>query len=619
MGFDMPEGGALSRNITRNFLNADYLLSANPFMTDTMYRQAYRLQGLFRGAVIEEGQPRTDRQVEALADPAPVRRLLESRGVALGDRRIVLYAPTWRGSSFQDPHVNAAQLLATVREMQASLDSSRYVVLLKVHQVIYQAVRERAGACDFLVPNSVPTNLTLGVTDLLVTDYSSIFFDYLSTGRPVLHFVPDLEDYRSGRGLYLTEDQLPGPVSASVPALLEDLHAALSGPERSPRTETAAAGYAPRDDGSVCARVVDVVFRGADESSYAVRRDFGTDKERLLIYLGAMKSMGITTSALNLLRNIDYDRYDVTAFYVHSRGRDRAKNIALIDPRVRVIPRAPIYNASGRRVKQETRRLLVEGLGDTLDQRHREFWAAEWQRMFGDAEFDHLIDFSGYGCFAPFLFSVAPARSRSIWLHNDMMADMQRETIGEKHLEERLTAVFSTYKHFDHLVSVSADLERLNRERLSAYARPEQFTHAANTIDGDRVLHLAGLSKAEARAKAEGQDVSTHAAGLAHGTALIDTENLASTMSTLLEHFSAQDIIQEARSRAAARPRPATGHDHLRDRGPALPREEPHAPDQGVQPGPRGAPGDPADHARRRQARDHPARAGAVASGSSPR
>ena len=401
MGFDMPEGGVLSRNITRNFLNADYLLSANPYMTDTMYRSAYRMQGIFRGAVIEEGHPRTDRQAEALADPGPVRRRLEAGGVRVGDRKIILFAPTWRGATFQDPHVNAAQLMATVRAMQRSVDSSRYVVLLKVHQVLYRAVRERAGDCEFLVPHDIPTNLVLGVTDVLVTDYSSIFFDYLSTGRPVLHFVPDLDDYRTGRGLYLTEKQLPGPVSATVPELVGDLEEALSGPGRSPRTEAAAATYSPRDDGSVCSRVVDLVFRGADESRYAVRRDFGTEKERLLIYLGAMKSMGITTSALNLLRNLDYDRYDVTAFFVYSRGRDRAKNIALVDPRVRVIPRAPIYNAGSRRIRQETKRLLVDGLPKTLDERHREFWTAEWQRMFGHAQFDHLIDFSGYGCFTP--------------------------------------------------------------------------------------------------------------------------------------------------------------------------------------------------------------------------
>ena len=100
---------------------------------------------------------------------------------------MVLFAPTWRGDSFQDPRVNAGQLLATVKDLQKALDPSEYVVLLKVHQVVYDAVKQRVSGgdgVDFLVPNSVPTNQTLAVADLLVTDYSSIFFDYLATGRP---------------------------------------------------------------------------------------------------------------------------------------------------------------------------------------------------------------------------------------------------------------------------------------------------------------------------------------------------------------------------------------------------------------------------------------------------
>jgi CDP-glycerol glycerophosphotransferase len=549
MGFDMQHGGPLSRNITRNFLNADYLLSANPFMTETMYRKAYRMQGIFKGAVIEEGHPRTDRQVQAVDDPETVVRLLESRGVVVGGRKVVLYAPTWRGETFDDPHVNAAQLLATVRELQRSVDGSRHVVLLKVHQVIYDAVKKRVGECDFLVPNSIPTNLTLGVTDLLITDYSSIFFDYLATGRPVLHYVPDLDQYRSGRGLYLDEKDLPGPISATVPELVEDVHTALAGPEHSERSKRASELYNPRDDGSVCRRITDLVFRGADESAYTVHRDFGTDKEKLLIYLGAMKSMGITTSALNLLRNLDYDKYDVTAFYVFHRGRDRAKNIRLVDPRVRAIPRAPIFNASPRRIREESKKMLVTGISGELDDRHRRFWSDEWQRMFGNATFDHLIDFSGYGCFSPFLFSVAEARSKSIWLHNDMYADMQRETVGERHLADRLSAVFTTYKFFDNLVSVSPELDHVNREKLAAFARPEQFTHAVNTIDGARVLSMAGLSGAEARAKASGRTPDTHAPGANHRTAVIDAENIASAMGTLLEHFKVEDILREARSR----------------------------------------------------------------------
>ena len=173
-------------------------------MTRTMYRDAYRLQGIYRGAVIEEGQPRVDRQLQAAERPG-VRRTPRWRSTAPASdgRRVVLFAPTWRGDTFQDPQANAAQLVSAVRKLQSALGTDEHVVLLKVHQAVYRAVRERVGNADFLVSNEIPTNLVLAVTDLLVTDYSSVFFDFLVSGRPLVHFVPDLDEYVDGRGLYL--------------------------------------------------------------------------------------------------------------------------------------------------------------------------------------------------------------------------------------------------------------------------------------------------------------------------------------------------------------------------------------------------------------------------------
>jgi CDP-glycerol glycerophosphotransferase (TagB/SpsB family)/glycosyltransferase involved in cell wall biosynthesis len=535
MGFDMPGGGPQSRNVTRNFLNADYLVSANELMTETMYRRAFRLQGIFRGAVIEEGQPRTDRQVEAIEKPDETIRFLEQRGVGTNGRRIVLFAPTWRGESFQGLHNNAAQLVATVRELQKGLDDA--VVLLKVHQVVYDMVKQRIGERDFLVPNDIPTNLVLAAADVLVTDYSSIFFDYAATGRPIVHHVPDLDDYRNGRGLYLDEADLPGPLSVTVHDTLAEVRTALD-EGASDRVVKAAARFAPKDDGRVCERVVDVVFRGRAESGYTVHRDFGTDKETMLIYLGSMKSQGITTSALNLLRNLDFDRYDVTAFYPWGRGPDRVKNMGLVDDRVRVIPRASLYIGSPRRVREETKNLLVNGLPRELTEQHRQFWTDEWQRMFGHARFDHLIDFSGYGSYAPFLYSVAEARHKSIWLHGDMYADMQRETAGEKHLEDRLQSVFSTYRCFDHVVSVSPALDQVNRANLAAYAEPERFTYALNTIDGDRVLRMAGFSPDRSTGRVPES-----------GVAYFDTGNVAAAVTSLLQYYPPSAVLRETRSR----------------------------------------------------------------------
>jgi CDP-glycerol glycerophosphotransferase (TagB/SpsB family) len=548
MGYDTPGGGLASRNITRNFHSADYLLSQNTFMTATTYRSAFRLQGIYRGAVIEEGSPRVDQQLaidrDETAKAAALTRL-ETQGVPIAGKKVVLFAPTWRGESFADPVINGRQLVRTVRELHKALGEDTHAVLLKVHQVVYDAVRAEIGESDFLVPNGIPTNTVLGVTDVLVTDYSSIFFDFLASGRPIVHFVPDLDDYLSGRGLYLTADELPGPTCTSRDQLTTLVRTALDDPAASLRSTEAARNYAQHEDGSATERVANIVFRGHDESSYRVLRDFGTDKETLLVYVGSLIPNGITTAALNLLAKLDHDKYDVTALFPYSTGPLRLRNAERIDPRVRLVARVAQYNATPWRVRRETRRINAEGMPETLDDELLQFWRDEWQRVVGDAQFDHLVDVSGYGCFASLLFSAAQRGTKSIWLHSDMATDMQRETAGQKHLEARLQAVFTTYRHHDNLVSVSPTLCELNAKHLAAYARPEQFTYAINTIDGDKVLRMAGMTRDDARAKAAGKRPE---GAPPSDLVAFDASNLSAAVASLLEHFDPKDVIHEVRS-----------------------------------------------------------------------
>lgn len=509
MGLDMAGvGKAHSRNIIRNLLSADYLVSASPYMTDTMYRRAYMLQGLFPNAVLEMGQPRMDLLTAAVTDPAAARASLRARGAAVPeDRRVLLFAPTWRGADFGDPQDDAQALAATCARLRKALAKDHgddgpgsWVVLLKVHQSAYTHVREALGDdAGFLVDNEAPTNTLLGVTDLLVTDYSSIFVDFLATGRPVVHYVPDLEDYTETRGLYLGEDELPGPVVTTHKDLVAAVREAVAAGPTSASSQDAAARLTGPADGEVTARIVDVVFSGREDAATgpgrAVLRDLvDPQRKRLLIYMGSMLSQGITKSAINLLRNLDYDRYDVTVFWPQIRGRDRAKNVALVDDRARPLPRALTYVGTHKEVVRETEHLMavgLDGLGGADEAAHLDFWSTEFRRGFGDATFDHLIDFSGYGCYTPFLFQGAGEGRRSIWLHNEMIADRDRETLGEKHLHARLGAVFSTYRHFDDLVSVSPGLSDINRAGLSEFAPADRFRHALNTIDGRLILDLA--------------------------------------------------------------------------------------------------------------------------------
>ncbi len=86
-------------------------------------------------------------------------------------------------------------------------------ILIKVHPFLYEQARKFEEVQNILVPDFVDTNDLLSSIDILVTDYSSIFFDFLVTDKPILFYVWDYDNYNEERGRSLADDELPGPIS----------------------------------------------------------------------------------------------------------------------------------------------------------------------------------------------------------------------------------------------------------------------------------------------------------------------------------------------------------------------------------------------------------------------
>jgi CDP-glycerol glycerophosphotransferase (TagB/SpsB family)/glycosyltransferase involved in cell wall biosynthesis len=497
MGYDIAEGALGTANIIRNFVQTDYLLSANPFMSEQMYETAYKLRGVYRGTLVEEGYPRIDRQFLDEAGRTDVRRRLVEAGIPLGDRKVILYAPTWKGTNFGRPEDDLDALLAHIAQIEERIDSSRYAVLLKTHQTVHAMAAHRPELKRMLVPNEIPTNLVLGATDALISDYSSIFFDYLQTGRPIVFFTPDLADYAGTRGLYFEPEEWPGPVLMSAREVGDALHAIADGgdvvPEESrERYESMQRRFTPYEDGRAAKRIVDIVFRGVRDG-YRLNSDLADDgRQKILLYLGGMRPNGITTSALNLLNNIDHERFDVSAFFAQSRSRVIIGKQSQIHPDVRQFPR--VGGMNGAKLRHLARHLdfrrgRIAQHADIPAQNR--LWDDEWYRCFGDSRFDYVVDFSGYGPFWATLLLHSPDAQRAIWLHNDLASDAHREVGGEKRMLHSLTQIFTLYGQYDHLVSVSPTLSEINRASLAEYANPEKFLSALNTVDAEHILQNA--------------------------------------------------------------------------------------------------------------------------------
>ena len=521
MGYDVEGGGPATRNIIRNFLQADFILSPNPFTTEEMLRRAYRLDGIFPGAIVEEGYPRVDRQFLDDAGRAAVRARLAAAGVALeAGQRVLLWAPTWKGASFYSPLDDVAELAADVARLQAELAGTPWRVLLKIHPRVLRYARTVPGLAGVLVPDEIPANVVLGVTDALVTDYSSIFYDFQATGRPTLFLIPDIDLYAGYRGLYVKPADWPGPVAATVGDLARLVRAVGTGAPEDPCVSHAAAlaesrrRYNPYDDGRAAERVIDVVFRGREDGR-RVHRDFDTGRTSLLIFAGAMLNNGITTSLLNLLDALDHDRVDVSLTYAVTPETTAMAD--LVNPAIRLLPQVGEFRAprSAGRVLKASRFPWGD---DPLTPSATKAFADEWRRCYGAARFDHVVDFSGYSPAWAGVLAQAPAWSRSIWQHNELAAEVGKEVDGKRPHALTLPQVFALYSRYDHVVSVSRALSEVNEAKLGSHAPGARFTYAHNIVDADRIRRLAATSTVHPRGDAPagwGPDLAADVAALA--------------------------------------------------------------------------------------------------------
>lgn len=126
-------------------------------------------------------------------------------------RRVVLYAPTFRGDNVIDARFDDALDLGLLRDVLGE----DHVVLVRLHPFIRQRASIGPDLAGFAIDVSdhPDINELLLVSDLLITDYSSVIFEYSLLGRPMVFFAPDHEAYERERGFYFDyRSGVPGPV-----------------------------------------------------------------------------------------------------------------------------------------------------------------------------------------------------------------------------------------------------------------------------------------------------------------------------------------------------------------------------------------------------------------------
>lgn len=188
----------------RDSAQTDLIVSDSRFMTE-VYRRTF----WYDGEIQEFGSPRNDALINGDEETY---KLVRSRFELPEDCRIVLYAPTFRADKSMEPYsIDYARL----RKSCEARFGGRFAVLIRLHPNIMKQAEELTFDNETTFDASAYQDMQelLSAADVVITDYSSLMFDFMLTRRPCFQYASDIEAYRNDRNFNFSLDKLPFPLA----------------------------------------------------------------------------------------------------------------------------------------------------------------------------------------------------------------------------------------------------------------------------------------------------------------------------------------------------------------------------------------------------------------------
>lgn len=237
--------------------NWDYLISPSAYAT-----RAFKSAFHYDGRILEIGYPRND--IFYRKEKTEVAKNVRAKLRLPKDKKVILYAPTFRDNQTNGANKFTFDINFDYEKMKEKLGRD-YILLLRMHVVVKNKVVIPDEYRDFVynVSNYPDIQELYLISDILITDYSSVMFDFANTKRPILFYTYDLELYRDVlRGFYLDfENEAPGPLIRTNDELIEAIERIDDIQKQySDKYKAFHDKYCSLEDGHAAERLVDQVF-----------------------------------------------------------------------------------------------------------------------------------------------------------------------------------------------------------------------------------------------------------------------------------------------------------------------------------------------------------------------
>ncbi|MHC5268051.1 CDP-glycerol glycerophosphotransferase family protein [Enterococcus sp. LJL98] len=357
-------------NVQRNFAAADQIFVSNEFTREKLARD-FGVENIVDNEFVVGPSPRNSQLF--------VHRVIPGR---------YLYMPTWRGTDLTQVSVQQA-FYTYLQDLDKGLTDSEELYI-KLHP--YEAQLLEFNEADYqhlkLYPAEIEVYEFLQTVEKLITDYSSIMFDFALTRRDILLFTYDKAAYLKDRGMYLEMDCLPFPQFNNTQELLAGLRT-----EREPNQNQLIESFYQYDSKAGTQIVLDYLLEKQDHQQIQVYSNWN-QKENVLIYAYQLADNGITASLLNLFKKIDLNKRNYVLIW------QEGMISKALEYKIKQLPQGVYTFIQMEKVQATLLETLATGLymnGFTLlkDQMHA-MYQRDFQRCFPQMPVQTFIHYPGY-------------------------------------------------------------------------------------------------------------------------------------------------------------------------------------------------------------------------------
>ncbi len=440
MSNDVPNRRYAMGNVKRNFMMADYLVYPNEEMEEKML-SAYSAQQLYTGKVLEAGYPRN----AIFFNKERAKKVRKKLGI--DDKQVIIYMPTWRGiMNKRKSKEQFKEIFDYMRRIDDRLKDNQ-IFYIKMHVLVERKL-------DFVYfkhikpfPEGFETYDVLNAADCLVTDYSSVFFDYANSRKKIVLFTYDLEEYISTRGMYYDINDLPFPKANTPEKLVDEINK-----EKDYDDKEFLKKFCTFDNAEADKELVKFIIGNKKSKKIKEKETKKNGKDNVLVYSASLALNGITSSLVSLTNTIDIKAQNIFLVFREKTLKNNPLKLEQFSKDIEVFPMINGFKYSITEIIAYVLYYKLNIKTKWVDKKLDQLYTREIHRFFGFPKVDKVIQFSGYEMRIIGLFQRFKA-PKAIFVHNDMCQEM--ETRGNQH---KLT-LKDAYHNYDRVVSVTSDIK----------------------------------------------------------------------------------------------------------------------------------------------------------------